>query len=781
MSNHKEVKRMYCYFCMKEIEADVKICPHCGKTQNIVTPPHRLLPGTMLNGRYVVGIAKGEGGFGITYLGRDNKLDRLVAIKEYYPTGYVNRSNTVSLAVIEVTSEDNGAFFRKGCERFLREAKTIAKFSGEPGIVNVIDYFEENNTAYIVMEYLDGITLKDYLTQKGKLSVEETLSILQPVMLSLEKIHQQGLIHRDISPSNIMLVEDAVKLIDFGAARNTSGSGNKSLSLMLKPGYAPEEQYRSKGLQGAWTDVYALCATIYKCITGVTPDEANDRLFADELKAPSALGINVTPTFEAALMKGLAVHQKDRYPSIKELLDGFNGCTADIKASSDEEITMLSSPQITQEEIATQYLPAEQEKETETQYIPAPTEDEKETCYQPESVTEEKQTKTQQLYPTKIVKNPPHSKPVDTVQASAPKQAVPPQMNQRPATADVKADTPVKKLSKKKPFIIAAAVAAVLVGIGVIVGITASNNKTAPVQTSSSSVLKTSSVVSAASKAKSSFNSEEVTKSDIEELVGISSVTSVNMYNCTVEQDAINALAKLKEQIASLSLDGCTGVHDYSAVSKLSGLQYLTIKNSQISDSELKSIDFNQFKSLRELTLSNNTALTDISPIKPVSSTLTELKINACPISDISVLSGFSKLINVDASQCSITDITALSSSPIKYLNLSDNKVKEITTLSQTSSLYQLNLNNNEVTSLAPLSSHADIRELNVNKNKLKNLSGLEMMLYLKTLSASGNEITTIDGLTNCTVLENVDLSFNKITDISLLGKSRKTLQKVST
>ena len=372
---------MYCYFCMKEMEADVKICPHCGKGQNIITPPHRLLPGTMLNGRYVVGIAKGEGGFGITYIGRDKKLDRLVAIKEYYPTGYVNRNNTISPAVAEVTSEDSSAFFRKGCDRFLKEAKTIAKFSGEPGIVNVIDYFEENNTAYIVMEYLDGITLKDYLTQKGKLSVEETLSILRPVMLSLEKIHQQGLIHRDISPSNIMLVEDAVKLIDFGAARNTSGSGNKSLSLMRKPGYAPEEQYRSKGLQGAWTDVYALCATIYKCITGITPDEANDRLFADELKAPSALGINVTPTFETALMKGLAVHQKDRYQSIKELLEGFNGGTADIKASSDQEITMLSSPQITQEETATQYLPAEQEQETETQHIPEPTEDEKETQY----------------------------------------------------------------------------------------------------------------------------------------------------------------------------------------------------------------------------------------------------------------------------------------------------------------------------------------------------------------------------------------------------------------
>ena len=782
MRKHKEVKRMYCYFCMKEIKADGKICPHCGKSQNIITPPHRLLPGTMLNGRYVVGIAKGEGGFGITYIGRDNKLDRLVAIKEYYPTGYVNRSNTISPAVTEVTSEESSAFFRKGCDRFLKEAKTIAKFSGEPGIVNVIDYFEENNTAYIVMEYLDGITLKDYLTKKGKLSAEETLSILRPVMLSLEKIHQQGLIHRDISPSNIMLIEDAVKLIDFGAARNTSGSGNKSLSLMLKPGYAPEEQYRSKGLQGAWTDVYALCATIYKCITGVTPDEANDRLFADELKAPSALGINVTPTFEAALMKGLAVHQKDRYQSIKELLEGFHGGTAAIKTNSDEEITMLSSPQITQEEIATQYIPAENVQETETPYIPAQTEDAKETCYQPEPVTEEHRTQTQQPYPSKTAEVPANKGTVGTVPTPAVKPIIPPvspQTAPRPSVAEVKTDVPVKKRSKKKPLIIVAAVVAALVGIGVIVGITASNHQTTSVQTSSSSVLKTSSVVSTTSKVKSGFDNEEVTKSDIEELVGISSITRITMYNCTVEQDAIDALAKLKGQIASLTLKGCTGFHDYSTISKLSGLQHLAIESSQISDSELKSIDFSQFKSLWELTLSNNTALTDISPIQPVSSTLSQLKINSCPISDISVLSGFSKLSDINASQCSITDITALSSVPVQDLNLSDNKVKDITPLSQTSSLYRLNLDNNEVTSLAPLSSHADMRELSVNKNKLKDLNGLEMMLRLKTLSASGNEITTIDGIINCTILENVDLSFNKITDISLLGKSRKTLQKV--
>ena len=301
-------------------------CPQCGNSQNIDIPGHLLRPGTLLNNRYVVGKMLGEGGFGITYIGRDTNLDRLVAIKEYYPTGIVNRSNTISDQVVSNTQEKE--HYEQGCEKFLREARMLAKFSDEDGIVGVIDFFRENGTAYIIMEYLSGYTLQDYLNEKGRLSVEETMLILTPIVTSLQKIHQQGLIHRDISPSNIMLANGKIKLIDFGAARNVSPNGNKSLSLMLKPGYAPEEQYRSKGVQGSWTDVYALCATIYRCITGIVPEEANDRTYSDELKAPSALGVQINPYFENALMKGLAVYSNDRYQTIQELLDGLNGISA---------------------------------------------------------------------------------------------------------------------------------------------------------------------------------------------------------------------------------------------------------------------------------------------------------------------------------------------------------------------------------------------------------------------------------------------------------------------
>lgn len=346
----------YCAHCMSPLKGDAQLCGACGEKTGLTVPAHHLRPGTLLNKRYLVGKALGEGGFGITYIGRDLNLDMKVAIKEFYPNGYVNRSSTASSDVSESMTPDRKDFYDKGRERFLNEARILAKFSGEAGIVDVRDFFEENNTAYIIMEYLAGQDLKEYIKKKGRLSGEETVQLLMPVMQALRKIHKQGLIHRDISPDNIRLVEQGAKLLDFGAARNVSAVANKSLSVMLKPGYAPEEQYRSKGNQGPWTDVYALCATMYKCITGVTPDDATQRVFDDELKSPRALGIPMNETIEKALMKGLNVLQKDRYQSIDELLDGLNGLDKADAVAFSEEKTVYSPSLHSEEEGVTSYI-----------------------------------------------------------------------------------------------------------------------------------------------------------------------------------------------------------------------------------------------------------------------------------------------------------------------------------------------------------------------------------------------------------------------------------------
>jgi len=309
--------------CFTQHAAPTNPCPVCGYDETAQElPPHLLRPRTILNGKYLLGKVLGQGGFGITYIGWDLNLGIKVAVKEYYPSGFVTRETTsVGTATVQPFTGSQGDFFIQGREKFINEARTLAKFFNLPGIVSIKDFFQENGTAYISMEFIDGQTLKDYLAQMGgRLPANQVFDMMKPVMYSLAEVHKAGLIHRDISPDNIMISKDGqMKLLDFGAARDFSGSGNKSMSIMLKPGFAPEEQYRSRGVQGPWTDVYALSATIYRCITGVTPEESVERVRRDEVRPPSMLGVHIDPAQEAALMRGMAVLQEYRFQSVTEL------------------------------------------------------------------------------------------------------------------------------------------------------------------------------------------------------------------------------------------------------------------------------------------------------------------------------------------------------------------------------------------------------------------------------------------------------------------------------
>ena len=311
----------FCPGCMaKTAPVDGK-CPVCGCNVNMENAPHQLPVNTILYGRYIVGRVLGAGGFGITYIGYDLKLDGRVAIKEYYPSGAANRS--VSLTVYP-TAEGNGNPFETGKERFLKEARVLSGFIEDSSIVTLRDYFEENGTAYIVMEYLDGEDLSHYAVRHGKFTFDEALDLLEPAMLALDKVHKKGLIHRDISPSNLMVLSDGrIKVLDFGAARLQSVNGELSLSVMLKPGYAPIEQYSTHGEQGPWTDVYAMSATFYRLITGKAPTSATDRTCGSAVELPSALGVKITPAQEGALMHGLALQSADRTQTMAGLAESL--------------------------------------------------------------------------------------------------------------------------------------------------------------------------------------------------------------------------------------------------------------------------------------------------------------------------------------------------------------------------------------------------------------------------------------------------------------------------
>ena len=284
-----------------------------------------LRKGTRLIGRYTVEGVLGQGGFGITYLGMDELHKKKVAIKEFFPQGIVTR-NIEYEDTVTVTLVGEKENYDKGKERFLKEAQTMAMFSKDKGIVKALDFFEINNTAYIVMEYLEGVTLKQYLRENERIDAEDLVELLVPLIEALDEIHSQGLIHRDISPDNIMVLPDGrIKLMDFGAARDYTEFGEKSLSIVLKPGYAPPEQYQTHGVQGPWTDIYALCATMYKCITGENPPDAIDRLVDDHLKKISAFGITVSPQIEEAIIKGMSVAAKDRYQNVGDFCEDLYG------------------------------------------------------------------------------------------------------------------------------------------------------------------------------------------------------------------------------------------------------------------------------------------------------------------------------------------------------------------------------------------------------------------------------------------------------------------------
>ena len=284
-----------------------------------------LRKGTRLIGRYTIEGVLGQGGFGITYLGMDELHKKKVAIKEFFPQGIVTR-NIEYEDTVTVTLVGEKENYDKGKERFLKEAQTMAMFSKDKGIVKVLDFFEINNTAYIVMEYLEGVTLKQYLRENKRIAAEDLVELLVPLIEALDEIHSQGLIHRDISPDNIMVLPDGrIKLMDFGAARDYTEFGEKSLSIVLKPGYAPPEQYQTHGVQGPWTDIYALCATMYKCITGENPPDAIDRLVDDHLKKISAFGIPVLPQIEEAIIKGMSVAANDRYQNVGDFCEDLYG------------------------------------------------------------------------------------------------------------------------------------------------------------------------------------------------------------------------------------------------------------------------------------------------------------------------------------------------------------------------------------------------------------------------------------------------------------------------
>lgn len=310
-----------CIKCMHPLE-DSGVCSYCGFDESSYEPSvSALKPGTCLHDRYFIGCVIGQGGFGITYSAWDIMLTIKIAIKEYYPQGMVGRGGADNRNThVIVQNKENASRFDKGLREFLREARTLAQFDHFRGVVSIRDFFAENNTAYIAMEYVDGIPISSYIRSNGPLSGKQLLEKMEPILYSMNLIHELGYLHRDISANNVMFMTDGqLKLIDFGAARMIENE-DITITASIKRGYSPSEQYLTKGKLGEWTDIYSLCATMYFMLTGKVPDDAIERIIEDKVKPLAAdNSIDLDMNIRQAIDKGMSVRAEDRYQKISDL------------------------------------------------------------------------------------------------------------------------------------------------------------------------------------------------------------------------------------------------------------------------------------------------------------------------------------------------------------------------------------------------------------------------------------------------------------------------------
>lgn len=341
----------FCYRCM---QATIQngVCTKCGELEssNSSNGENALSPGTPLGkGRITVGKKLGSGGFGVTYIAYDNKLKRRVALKEFMPNYLAVREGT---KIIPKSGQNEA--YQKSMNSFKKEARALYELRAHPNIVHVISVFEENNTAYYTMEMLEGESFLNYLKRKKKISGNRAFQLLLPIMKAIQYVHSKKMIHRDISPDNIMLCDNPdrpgsviPKLIDFGAAHVAIEGYSLSYPGVKKNGFSPLEQNWEGKSQGPWTDVYSFCATFYSAIIGNVPVSAQARAEADRdpMKPPRELGADIIPEMQDVLMRGLKINYTERIQTMDQLIREMSRAVESTANSTQVEVSVQATPE----------------------------------------------------------------------------------------------------------------------------------------------------------------------------------------------------------------------------------------------------------------------------------------------------------------------------------------------------------------------------------------------------------------------------------------------------
>lgn len=733
-------------------------CPDCADIA-LEQNPHHMVPGTVLKEKYLIGHSIGAGGFGITYIGRDLVLDTLIAIKEYYPSQFSIRNSSISpdvtvTAGATVTS-GKGNNYEKSKERFLDEARILARFEKDAGIVNVRDFFEANNTAYIVMEYIDGLTLKEHLEQNGTFSPAEIVAKMRPVMESLARVHEQGLVHRDISPDNIkMPSEGNLKLLDFGAARFVAADLDKTVTNMTKAGYAPEEQYRSGGEQGPWSDIYALCSTIYKCITGVTPPDAPQRLHnktlnKQDVAPPSLLGANINTELEAVILRGMSVLQGERFQSMSELLAAIDG--KEYAPVTGGGVINVGGENNDDERL---------KREAEEKRI----KNEEEERQKSESENRAK------CEAEAKVKN----KSKDSIKNEA---------------EDAKSNESKKSTSILKrwlPAIVAASI--VLVGGAALFIILGGNNEydpvdlppevtapdPTPIPTPPPEIEPEQTIMPVPGMYVTILGenfSTSLTELDLsekglrdEDIVPLQHM--VNLTRLLLGQNQISDLAPLSEltNLTELSLVE-NQISDLAPLSELTNLTALGLRQNKISDLT----PLSELTNLTALGLFQN-EISDLSPLRNLTN-LTSLLLFGNEINDLTPLSGLSNLTDLILSNNQISDLTPLSGlSNLVFLNLVQNQINDLAPLSNLTNLSELFLSLNHIRDLTPLSELSNLAVLHLGQNQIMDLTPLSGLSNLAVLWFSTNQVFDLIPLSGLSNLSELSMGSNRIYDLTPLS-----------
>ena len=781
-----------------------------------------LLPaGTLVAGRYEILEVIGQGGFGITYKGYDSVLDVPVAIKEYYPSGIASRYHEQSLDV-QVGGSENKKFFEEGKKKFLEEARVLARFSEDPNVVGVRDFFEDNQTVYIVMQFLQGESLKEYIEKNGLISFDEAYNLLRPVMQSLGRIHANGLIHRDISPSNLIRMRGGkVKLIDFGTAREFSTDGEKSLSVVLKPGYAPAEQYQTRGMQGPWTDVYALCASIYKLITGITPENSLNRMLEDELRLPSECGAIITAAQEKVLMQGLAVQESERIHSMESLEEKFDAASriieavnSDYTAAYDDERTVMGPSGVPSFEKSRvpqnpvndhEQMPANNQMSANN-HPQVPVNDQQVLARHPEESFSDRQKAAS----FKSQESPARDEQSNHYQPGK-VQENPAQSLKKGKKSGDSRKKPAAKIGKRViiiPILVCILAAASLIGILHLRSNGSGGGEIKP-WIGESKVVEFGSINENVTVSKSMLDSIDRNKD----------VAALRFSNCTLSDEIIERLASMK-RIRHVEFSGCSGFSALTPLSKMDPLRELILRGSYAVEETIfdgsamfaadipQLTDFNlgnyrlengfgfleRFSGLEDLyvyslkrdagsdRIPENPALksasiiqTDLTGVdlsafgnEPY---LENLTLNEVHLTDLTFLSTASALINVYATDNQLTSLNGLQEKEhLSVLDVHNNQIRDISAIKASEKLYQLDADNNQIEDISVLENCKDIMLLMLGSNQISDISPLSACTKLYTLELQDNQIQDVTPLSDCHDLAYLNLDGNQIADLSCLS-----------